>query len=670
MNYSFWFIMKVVLALLFTFVESLPLRAEPNPIQRASIKAKRALVATGTEESLAASREYIRTDSSFYVGWMYLGIYQSERAADFAGYRNAIPALEQSLTLIERDYAKELKTKTSDPYNYYAVQQYHVDYSTTAYHLFQAYEYTDSEEKAYALLRRVQAWDMQKNWMLEPYNMLAWITHRNRFYDSKKYHFLKEDITANEQLANAYLDSALAKSQVMRRYNESLFSEYYNSYEQLSVYHYKCIIHAYNFNIDSAAYYFELMEETNIFPYNNHATFLAIQAKFRAAMSEYENASGSDMGDKRLQEWAYYTSILNIYKGEPQQAAAAMSDMIKAVGSTPGFGWYNIALARACSYNGDLVSSEKYFKRASEFKEVHIGTTLGQSHYEFASNLVKLMNTKKAVQQLKFENKNWWWQPYSWYQYSKLKTAQYTQQYLITNQFAGNPERERVIYKLFSTESVVGWDEIWFLISDFSTNYFFKKFESELKQDKRELVFKYFQLFLAKLEIQKGKYKDADNRLKKVLSFTEDIDEEYEKLFLARCFEALAICADELDKGEKQKWSSLFYATYPQLVPYSELTPQFHLVVKGAEEAILKRIKKFRINWDNKDALSPQVSLVFGKEKNKSTIEYSVVDYSGKTIIPRKKIIVDKVEDASKTLVYGLFGIESFDTNANVNQSH
>jgi hypothetical protein len=188
MNYSFWFIMKVVLALLFTFVESLPLRAEPNPIQRASIKAKRALVATGTEESLAASREYIRTDSSFYVGWMYLGIYQSERAADFAGYRNAIPALEQSLTLIERDYAKELKTKTSDPYNYYAVQQYHVDYSTTAYHLFQAYEYTDSEEKAYALLRRVQAWDMQKNWMLEPYNMLAWITHRNRFYDSKKYH--------------------------------------------------------------------------------------------------------------------------------------------------------------------------------------------------------------------------------------------------------------------------------------------------------------------------------------------------------------------------------------------------------------------------------------------------------------------------------------------------
>src|SRR5690606_11762332 len=135
---------------------------------------------------------------------------------------------EQSLTLIERDYAKELKTKTSDPYNYYAVQQYHVDYSTTAYHLFQAYEYTDSEEKAYALLRRVQAWDMQKNWMLEPYNMLAWITHRNRFYDSKKYHFLKEDITANEQLANAYLDSALAKSQVMRRYNESLFSEYYN----------------------------------------------------------------------------------------------------------------------------------------------------------------------------------------------------------------------------------------------------------------------------------------------------------------------------------------------------------------------------------------------------------------------------------------------------------
>lgn len=656
--------------LLLLLVGSWSLHAEPNALQRASIKAKRALVAPGTEESLAASRAYIRTDSTFYLGWMYLGIYQSERAADFSGYRNAIPALEKALSLLEKDYSKELKIKTSDPYDYYAIQQYHVDYSTTAYNLFQAYENTGLEEKAYQLLRRVQAWNLQKNWMLEPYNMLAWITHRNRFYDTKKYSFLKQHISANEHLANLYLDSALQKSHEMKRYNEPLFSEFYHSYEKLSVYHYKCILHAYNFNIDSAAYYFNLMEETSIFPYNNHATFLSIQAKFRAAMSEYENASGSDMGDKRLQEWAYYTSILNIYRAQPLQAAVAMSDMIKASGSTPGFGWYNIALGRACSYNGDLEASEKYIERATEFKEVHIGTTLGQAHYEFAVNIVKLMNAQKAVQQLKFENRNWWWQPYSWYKLSKLKSAQYTQQYLITNQFAANPERDRVIYKLFSTESVVGWDEIWCLIKDFSTNFFFKKFDTELKQDKRELVFKYYQLFLAKLDMEKGNYQDAKIRLEKILNFSEDIDAEYEKLFLARTFEALAICGDELGTTDKAKWNSLFYTTFPQLVPYSELKPQMRLAVQGENKEVMKKIKRFRVNWESQYDQSPLVQLVFAKEKNKSTIEYSVVDYKGKLIVPRKKIIIDKVDEASKALVYGLFGIESFDTYTNINQAN
>src|SRR5690606_10702932 len=156
--------------------------------------------------------------------------------------------------------------------------------------------------------------------------------------------------------------------------------------------------------IDSAARYYNLMKETSIFSHNNYATFLAISGNFREAEKEYELASLQDAGDKRLQEWAYYSSILDIYKAKPEGGIASMKDMTKGVGTTPGFGWYNIDLARCCMYNGDVKESERYINKAEAFKEVHIGTTLGQSHYDFSINLVKLMNNIARIQQIKFEN--------------------------------------------------------------------------------------------------------------------------------------------------------------------------------------------------------------------------------------------------------------------------
>ncbi len=659
----------ILLALAFCFNAG-ALYAEPNATARYGIRAKRGNIKPGSEEGLAASREFIRSDSTYYVGWMFQGIYQSERAADFLGYKNAIVPLDKALGLIEKDYAKELRVKTGDPYAYFQVQQLHVDYSTIAYYLFQAYQNADLDEQSYALIRRVQKQDLQKNWMLEPYNMLSWITHRNRFYTSAKYSFLKDDITANEQLANAYLDSALLHTHKYAQLNSTLFSEFYNEYEKLSVYHYKCILHAYNFQLDSAAYYFSLMEGTTLFPYNNHGTFLAIQARFREAMEEYELASGNDMGDKRLQEWAYYSSILNIYRGRPLHAAVSMREMIRVAGSTPGFGWYNIALGRACSYEGNLEDSKKYIDRAAGFKEVHIGTTLSQSSYEFAVNLLRLVNTTKSIQQVKFENKNWWWQPRSWYQLNARKLEKYAQQYLITNQFAANPERENVIYKLFATESIVSFDEIWYLIKDFSTNFFYKKFETELKNDKRERVYKYYHLFLAKLDMEKGRYKKAAERLEQTLQFAEDIDADYERLFLARVYEALAICADERgeDKAFRQ-YSAQMYSLYPQLVPYTTFEPQMHLTISGSNTAIEKRLKKYRIDWTDDNTYAPRVSLVFGQQGKRQTVTFQVADYRGNIIVPEQKLIITKTEETVKELAYGLFGIVSLDAQPDIKEA-
>lgn len=646
-----------------------PSHAEPNPAQRAEIRAKRIGVPVDNEEGLAASRAFLRIDSTYYVGWMYQGLYLEARAADLPGYKKAIPTLERALDLLEKDYASVLSIKTKDAQEYYRIRPVHEDYSAIAEGLFNAYQYTDRQEAAYQLLRRVLRWDMQKHWVLQPYNMLAWLTHRNRFYTKAQFSFLGNSIAENEAKANAYLDSGLVFAERMKPYNQGLFSEYLQDYERLSVYHYKCILHAYNFEIDSAAKYFSLMEETVMFPYNNHGTFLAIQARFREALEEYDIAAMWDMGDKRLLEWAYYASIIKIYSGQPLSAAIGLRDLTQAVGSTPGFGWYNIALARACAYQGNMEETQRYIDRAAGFRELHIGTTLGQTHYEFALNLLRLQAVDKAIAQMKFENKSWYWKPSCWWQLIKLKFKRLSQKYLLTNQFAQNPEREQVIYKIFSTESVVSWDEIWYLIRDFSSNFFYKKFEQELKQDGREQVYKYYQLFLAKLDIGRGNYRAASQRLQTMLQFREDIDAAYERLFLARVYEALAICAHAMDDEQAfGLYAAQMYALYPQLLPYADFAPQMRLFYVGENKEIDKHLRNFDIDWVANSRYAPKVIIHY--LSGQDALEYSVVDYKENVIVPKTTILIHDPEEAAKTLAYGLFNIVSLDTQPNVDEAN
>src|SRR5690606_4457420 len=155
----------------------------------------------------------------------------------------------------------------------------------------------------------------------------------------------------------------------------------------------------------------------------------------------------------------------------------------------------NIALSRCLLYKGQTEESRRYAEKAGQFKELHIGTTLGQSHYDFSVNVLKLMGTLREIEAIKFENKNWWFNLRDLIKLGKLNLERYLQQYLIISQLALNPEREEVIYPLFSTESTVTWDEIWYLIKDFSTNFFKDRFQQRLNQDTRKRIRKYFSLF-------------------------------------------------------------------------------------------------------------------------------------------------------------------------------
>ncbi len=639
--------------------ELMPKHPAGKESQRGNIDAKRVIENMYGEDALPRSREFKRTDSTYYVGWMFEGIYKYTHAADYIGFKNAAAALDKALTLLERDYKRQLAVRSDNILTVLPAYNFQIDYTTIANALVHAYGNTDQPEKIIPILRRAIKYNFQREYYLDPYNLLAWTVHRNRFYTNTKYSFLQKNIDANEQLANRYLDSGMHNIEKNKALNTKLFPPGYVDAEKNGVYHYKNILYAYNFNIDSANYYFELMRKNGRLPHNNYANFKSICGDFRTAEAEYKIASEQESGDKRLQEWAYFTTILDIYKSNPKVGSALARNMIKGAGSTPGYGWYNIALARTLTYDGQVAEAERYGKRAAEFKELHIGTTLGQSHYDFSLQLIKLLNKEQAWQMDKFENANWWYNPKVLASIAGKLSDKYMQQFLIINQFAQNPERERVIYKLFSTENVVSWDEIWYLIRDFSTKYFLKRFQKEAATDKRQYIRKYFEFFTAKLQMEQGKYKEAKPILDKLLR-DPNTDFDYEKLFTARIYQAQAECADKLkNKNERDTWLYRTYLLYPQLVPFTGMKANMTLNISGnVDKEVEKRLRACNINWVSSTKFpTPKAYVIFTGSGKKKGITYYVTDEQGNYIVEKQSFAWSKAEETGKELAYRLFNI-------------
>ncbi len=611
-----------------------------------------------SEDALPRSREFKRIDSTYYVGWMYEGVYKFNHAEDYLGFKNAIYPLEHALALTEHDYSRALATRTSDVATYIPVYKIQIDYTVIANCLMNCYSNTDQPDRVFKLLRRALHWNFQNQYSMDAYNYMAWTVHRNRFYTHAQYDFLRNSIDENEKLASLYLDSSMRMIQRNKPLNEK-FQPTVEQREKMGVYHYRNILYSYAFNIDSATRYFELMKQGGGLPHNNFATFKAVCGDFRTAESEYKIASRSDPGDKRLQEWAYYSTILDIYKAKPKAGIQLARDMIRSAGTTPGYGWYNIALSRSLMYDGQISEAKRYAERAAEFKELHIGTTLGQSHYEFSIQLLKLITKEQEWAMQQFEHKNWWYNPSVLLSMSSKLSEKYLQQFLIINQFAQNPERDRVIYKLFANESTVSWDEIWYLVSDFSTQFFINRFQKEAATDKRTYIRKYFELFAARLKMKQGKYKEAKMDLD-ALTRTTDIDVPYEKLFLARLYQAEAECAKELKfETDQNSWMYKLYVNYPQLVPYTGMAMNMNLHISGNEDKeVVKRLKACNINWVT-DSNIPAVHayIIFSGAKDKKTITYYVLDRNGNYIVPSQAFTWQKAEETGTNLAYKLFDI-------------
>jgi hypothetical protein len=632
--------------------------AQRKAAERYEVDAKRMGVDVNSDDALPRSREFKRIDSTYYVGWMFEGAYKYNHAADFLGFRNASVPLERALSLMERDYRSQLATRTADLMTYFNVYKFHLDYTLTAYFLMNCYSNMEEPDKVFALLRRVTRWNFQRDFYMDAWNYLGWTVHRNRFFTSAKYPFLKNSIDENERLAHRYLDTGLRKIQRDLSLNSKIFQPGYDKPDKLSVYHYKAMLYSYNFKIDSAAYYYNLLRQGGQPTHNNYATFRVICGDFRQAEQEYRMEAANPQLDKRLQEWVYYSSIIDIYKGRAKAGIELTRGMVMANGSTPGFGWYNIAQARCKLYDGQNAEAYRFVTKAAEFKELHIGTTLGQTHYDFSVQLLTLMHKLHQIEAQKFEHRNWWYNFPVLGKMAQLTAEKFMQQFLIINQFSQNPERDRVIYKLFSTESTVSWDEVWFLIRDFSTGFFLDRFQKELSRDERKYIRKYFRYFMGRLYLEQGKLDEANNMLNEVLT-DPDMDGDYEKLLIARTLQAQAeIFLKKKDNSAFNDRMYRMYQYYPQLVPYSGMQMNMHLRTSGNAPAdFIERLKECNINFTNDGSVpAPQAYLSFAGSGDKKKVEFYVADESGNTVVERQSMPYKNAADAVK-LAYRLFDI-------------
>ena len=634
--------------------------AQSTEAARYEIDVKRNGLSHDSREALIRSREFIRLDPTYYVGYLYEGVFKYERAVDYLGFKNCISPLKKSIELLENEFSAKLKARyySREEFELLRVVQY--DYRMLVFCLMEAYANLEHPDSVINLLERYNSWNLQRD-ILGANNYIAWTIHRNRFYTKEKYSFLENSIKENDKKALQYLHKSLAETNRKADLNEQIFSYLYIEGDRLSAYHYLAMIHEYEQNMDSAMYYFQKMEYYNIFPYNNYATFLFVNGDFATADGYFRISRAHESGDKRLQESECYNVIMEIFKGNPVEGIKQINEVVRENGSTAGWGWYNIALARGFLYNGQIEKAEQHLTKAKNFKELHIGTTWGQTHYDTTIKFLQAIIDKQKIAEQKFENRTYWMSLKSLTAIANYKLSFLFNQLVLLNQLASNPERQEVFFKVFASECTVTFDEIMLALRDaFGNKYFMRLYEQLIDTDKRTLIKKYMRLYLSNICNQRGDNDKALQILDKIKDI-DYIDDEYEVLFSARIYELYARIAPTKEKRRENLMK--FYSTYPQLVPYSGLQMSFRLEVQSngtnkTENAILNKLENYNINIVGKQETdTPKAKISFANDGKTDILEIEVVDALGRKITPSTKIMYDNIDVATRKLAYGLFNI-------------
>lgn len=542
----------------------------------------RGSIALNSQEAFEKSREYIRKDSTYYLGWMYMGAYLFNRANDVKGFTQAIEPLRKAFALIEKDYDKELRTRTNDYMDYMAVSSLQYDYSNIASWLEGAYQNIERAQEAYEVLIHVKERDLQFEAGVESWNTLAWLYHRNRMYTSERFPFLMNSVAENDSIAYDCLDSAIAKTQRDMEINNGLYDATFLNARFYFTYHYKVILFTYDFELDSADYYYNILLESGYYSSNNYGNYMYMKGEFSIAEQFYIEAEDRDnTTDKHTREYFYMRGLLEINRGTPARADSLLSEVIQADGITPGYGWHNIARARSLTYEGLTGQSQNIVNIAAGFEELHIGTTWGKEQYNLSVATLNYINSLHFESEYFFENNQWyfWLNPVNWYKAMEFKLRVHHFRLVMVSLVAANPERAEVIYPLFSSENLLSWDETWQMLDGFSNQYFIRVYEDMLENDPRPGIRNYLKFVLSKLYISEGDEDIAREYLDEIVAeLSSGVRMEFDNMLYARTCEALAQITDG---DESQQWLLAAYNTFPQLIPYSGEQLNFKVNIDG-----------------------------------------------------------------------------------------
>ena len=625
---------------------------------RYEVDAKRIGVKPTDNDALPRSREFIRLDSTYYVGWMYEGIYKSDRSSDFLGYKNAIPALEKALRLIERDYGNEFR-------NLYSSLDYfgqHVNRYQDLYAIYQAlngcYSNIEMPDLVMQLADKMAKYQFKKDYF-GLFTNRAWTYHRNRFLTSANFPFLKNSVAENEKLALASCYEGLAFIERNKAQNDQWFGAVQSENDRLSVYHYLAMLHCYNKNYDSSEYYYIQLAARGAISWNNYGSMQLETGNFTSAISYYKRDQFKSYS-QILHEPYYYLPLLHVFGGRTKEALKMVQEIIEQNGSTPGFGWYNIALARGYLYDGQLDSCEHALNKAANFKEIHIGTTLTQSQYNFTVNLLRVQLLDRKMSLVKFLDKGWWYSPAALYQLASYKMEKMMTEYVVVNELAFNPERTRVVYDLFCSEATSTYDEAWYLLKDFSPAFFLKMYEHYLQTDRRTNVQRYFFLFAAKFKWEEGKKQAAKDDFETLAQINLP-DAANEKLFLGRLYESLSIACNKSEEPQHyESYRNALLETYPQLVPFSGVVLKMHLQTSGTDDAVtqsvVSAIKHSAVDWSNNAPGIPVASIQFSKKGNRYEAVVQVKTASGDMLVENQRLLFKTATGVGQELALRLFG--------------
>lgn len=636
-------------------------QAQQQSAARYEIDAKRMDVLPTDKDALPRSREFLRLDSTYYVGWMYEGIYKFDRSADYLGYKNALVPLRKAFELIDKDFGKTFYELYNTPANLINNISRYQDLYQIYDALIESYDNLEMPDSVMLLIQKISAYGFKKDYGFGMFYHRAWTYHRNRFFTSEKYSFLKNSVHENEEMAFEWCYRGIEFIRKYKEEDDAIFGPGQSVPEYLAICHYLALLHCYNKNYDSSEYYYQQLINGNAVSWNNYGGMQGEIGHFENAREYFARDEDLSFMNGMLREAYYYIPELYVYAGRTKDAIQMGRKSISENASLPGFGWYSIALARSYLYDGQLDSCALYLDKAANFKELHIGTTLTQNQYDFTIHLLKVQLVDKQIALQKFLHTNWWYSPTTLYEIASLKLQKFLAEYVVVNEMIFNPDRDRLIYDLFCAESTTSFDEAWYMLKDFSPDYFIDKYEGYKKSDPRKEIQRYFDLFIASFTLQKGKEHKAVSLLENMEN-TVLLDTANEKLFIGRLYENLCIAYDKLDEDSKADGArSQLFNEYPQLIPFSGIKAKIYLSVSGVNDAIVKQVtkdlKKCNIDFVQSPGFADaQASLVFSKKGNTYQVSIYTTSSKGKIIAGNQQFIFKERGNSGYEIARRLFG--------------